>query len=202
MQAKNFLLIKRSGTMHIKKLVLFLSLLIIYPLTAVYSQDENVQQNYNTIGLTASSISGTGLSYSRFFGPKFATKISGIYYEHRDETKSDTNPEDKDFNKTIWWNAGLELQWNFYYVKIKRVAFQFYTLAGGSYWYSEIERPFEPEDNKTRKHYTAGAGAGARFIIADRCSINAELGYQYSDWLDFDQKYVGIGGGIGVNLHF
>ena len=185
-----------------KTMRIIITLCIISLSTLLYSQENERPVFHNYAGLSASSISGAGLSYGYLFGTDYMLKINGFYYQFNDEKTSETDSDEKAFNKTKWWSAGGELQRNFYQIGKGATVLEVYGFAGGSYWYHKKERPLEPEYNTLRKHYAGGLGVGLRFIFAYRFSINASVGYQYSDWIDSEKKYVGLGGGCGANFLF
>ncbi len=183
-----------------KRIYLILITLIIgLPL---YSAEDETAQRHNFLGLAASTVSGTGLSYSRLFGADYLLKASGMYYENREEKTNPLNAAERDFNTTRWWDAGGELQKNIFSASKEGTSINFYLLAGGSYWHEKKDRPFSAEDNGTFKYYTAGTGAGVRLIIAGRFSLNMDITYQYTDRLGNKEKYTGFGGGFGVNFLF
>ncbi len=182
--------------------ITLISLFIISPFSFVHSEEKINSQNYNYFGLSASSISGTGLSYGRIFGSDYLLKICGMYYNNREKKTSETDPSLSDFNTTKWWDSGAELQRIIYSKENENAVMHFYGLIGGSYWYEKKERPFSPEKNRTVKYYSAGAGFGVRIKISDRFAINGDIGYQYSGSISNSEKYTGLGGGVGVNFLF
>lgn len=186
-----------------KKFCLILTALIITsPFSLLYSEEKEISQNCNFLGLAASTISGTGLSYGRLFNRDYMLKISGMYYENREEKSNPSDAADKDFNTTKWWDAGIEFQKNIFAAAKEGGAINFYGLIGGSFWHEKKERPFSPEDNGILKYYTIGAGFGVRLIIANSFSLNADIGYQFADRISNKEKYAGFGGGLGANFLF
>ena len=188
--------------MKIKNFFILITLIITSPFSLLYSEENEISNNCNFLGLAASTISGTGLSYGRLFGSDYMVKISGMYYDSREEKSNPADSTDKDFNKTKWWDTGAEFQKNIFSAAKERAAMHFYGLLGGSYWYEKKERPFSPEDNDKLKYYTVGAGFGVRLIIGSRFSFNADIGYQYADRISNKEKYAGLGGGVGINYLF
>jgi len=190
-----------------KKLLNCLIILVFITGTAhtqVQTENPNQEQKNQFItvkhlfGASASSVSGVGLSYMYFINPNYHLKITGFPYQNRTEVSNSNN--EQAFNNTVWINGGLELRRNFAVINKTKVTYQFYTLAGGSYWYSEKERPFDPGEDKLRKWYTAGLGIGFGFVFINRISLNIDLCYQYSHWIGYDKRYAGPG--IGTSCYF
>lgn len=154
----------------------------------------------NSIGLAFSSLSGAGISLQHQLAQEYYGRITGLYYENRSERTNDKDPNDTAFNHTVFWDMGGEIQRNLY--SDTNSGTGIYLLTGGSYWHSKRERPFEPEKSRTRNHYAWGAGIGFRILLRENVSLNADLTYQYTDWLGYRQKYVGPGAGIGGQIIF
>jgi hypothetical protein len=174
----------------------------IIPFTGLYPQAVKDDNSRHSLGLNASSISGIGLSYGYDLSSSYMIKLNGFYYDYYDDKTSETNPDDKRYNHTRWWNTGTEIQKNLYKISAEGMIINIYCLMGGSYWYYKKERPFYPEDDVFNRHYTMGFGLGVKLIIFSRCSVNLDLGYQYSDWINDKRKYTGLGGGLGTYFIF
>jgi hypothetical protein len=171
---------------------------------AIVINEEQITRNITVsdfFGAAASSVSGVGLSYMHYFTPYYHFKITIMPpYMYRVEKTNESN--EKAFNRTVFFNDGLELRRNLSIIYKRNAIIQLYTSAGGSYWYWQKKRPFTPEDNEFRRLYTAGLGLGAGFIFANKISLNVDLYYQYSHWIDYGKRYAGIGGGISTYAAF
>lgn len=190
--------------MKIITLAITFLLLTLY----VYSQDKTIAQTetypMHQIGAVASSISGTGISYSFIFSDKMRFKLNGIYYYSKNNN-----------DETDWSSIGLEFQHNFLKMKIFRV----YGLIGGSYWYSKDNYSYNyyyPEYNttnylRTNSEFRLGIGLGFDLTFWDHFVMGADIGYDYEKGTKTDSynntpttstKYVGIAGGVTIGFLF
>jgi hypothetical protein len=145
-------------------------------------------------GVSASSVSGVGLSYMYYIAPNYHFKATGIYYRNREEVENGRSQ--KCYNDTTFWDAGAEFRRNFAVIKKPNTTFQFYTLAGGGYWYYKKERPLSPEDNKRWKLVSGALGLGTGFLFINRILINVDFSYQYTTGINYGLRRTGIGAGI------
>lgn len=85
--------------------------------------------------MEASSISGVGISYGYRFLSVYMFKLCGLYFEKRDKVSNPLNPDEKDYLIDIWWDAGAEIQRNFFTIPVGNNRIECYGLIGGSYWF-------------------------------------------------------------------
>ena len=154
------------------------------------------------IGVNISSISGGGLSYGYSFIPEYMFKINGIYIISTNRTTDPADPSEHDYATDINWNAGAEVQRDVFSFISDNITTTGYVLAGGSYWYSMTDDPYDPAQDDTSKRWAAGVALGVRFIFYDHISLNVEAGYQYGRDIDDGERYAGFGGGIGAHFAF
>jgi hypothetical protein len=196
--------------MSMKKLIMLFLFTIFSALTNAYSEelfdgsekDARVRDiNVNHLfGVSASSVSGAGLSYMYYITPNYHFKATGGFYRKREETENDVNQ--KAYNDKIFADAGAELRRNFAVVKKPNTTFQFYTLVGGSYWKYKKERPFSPEDNKNWKLVSGGLGIGTGFLFINKIALNLDLSYQYTTGINYGLRRTGVGAGISCYVAY
>jgi hypothetical protein len=160
-------------------------------------RDINVRHLF---GVSASSFSGVGLSYMYYITPNYHFKATGIYYRNREENTNERNQ--KGYNDTIFWDAGAELRRNFAVIKKSNTTFQFYTLAGGGYWYYKKERPLSPEENKRWNLVSGALGLGTGFLFINRILINVDFSYQYTTGINYGLRRTGVGAGISCYIAY
>ncbi|MBN2403691.1 MAG: hypothetical protein JXN64_15040 [Spirochaetes bacterium] len=193
-----------------KSLITICFFIIIFTFSDAYSEEcsETSYQDTrirdinvsNLFGVSASSVSGAGLSYMYYITPDYHFKATGIYYRNRVEKENELNQ--KAFNDTIFADAGAEFRRNFAVIKKPNTTFQFYTLLGGGYWYYKKERPFSPKDNKERKLISGGIGLGTGFLFINRILLNIDFFYQYTTGINYGLRRVNIGGGISCYVAY
>lgn len=160
-------------------------------------RDINVRHLF---GVSASSVSGAGLSYMYYIRPNYHFKITGIYYEKTDEKTNNENQ--KVMNHTVFADGGMAFRRNFAVIKKPNTTFQFYTLAGGGYWYYKKRRPLSPEDNKEWKVASGGLGLGTGFLFVDKILINFDLCYSYFRGIGNKKRYAGPGIGLSCYVAY
>jgi len=185
--------------MRFTPLVFSLTILAAVSLSAAYPK--------HLVGIDYSTISGSGLSYSQEIDKNTALKFSGIlmYYGAK--------PPDK---MTLIGDAGMEYQYNIWKIKDNRM----YLFGGGSYWYVEkrdvisymkFEKLITEKTIAKNNIFTLGAGIGYEKVFLNKIALNLNVGIQYqiSDGTGFpilfdrspdSQKFLGVGGGIGLKF--
>jgi hypothetical protein len=167
------------------------------------AQEENKEgsANNNYIGLSASYLSGAGLSYMREWTDGFRTKFTGLYYLHK-------FTQDHHKSETIYKNGGGELQVDIFssqFARRKNSEIRIYLLAGGAYWHMKYHRYKELEDryrDKYNKYYSAGGGIGAGLILSGRLGIDVSGTYQVRNSTVNDDRYVGPACGVSIFFIF
>jgi hypothetical protein len=165
-----------------------------------FEQTPQIISANNFFGAAASSYSGVGISYIHYFSPNYHFKLTAVPYWNKEEKTNETG--EKDFNNTLFINCGTEIRKNFAIIYKRGATFQFYNVLGGSYWYYKKERPFNPEDNIFRKWFAVGIGLGVGFLFVNKVSVNFDLVYQYSHWLDYGKRRASVGGGASFYIAF
>lgn len=169
---------------------------------SAYPEEEQKKTYNNYVGLQASSISGMGLSYGYIFLQDYMFKVSGLYVETRDLVKNPADPNDEDYLIDLWWNAGADLQKNFFKAPLGGWEIQGFGLAGGSYIYTKNKDPYSPENNDKSRGWTTGIALGLRAVFFERLSLDISFGYQYKFDIDDSERYTGIAGGAGLYFLF
>ncbi len=187
---------------NIMKRIIMMGVVLLVTVQCVYSQEVEIEKTEfeHFFGFSASTVSGAGLSYIRYLNEYYNIKVTGFYYDSKYEKTNDMN--EKAFNQTKFLNGGFELRRNIASGAVRNAISQLYFLTGGSFWYKEKKRPFDPDDNELKKIYTVGCGLGVGFILGYKVSINFDLCYQYADWINYGKKYAGLGGGGGFYFCF
>jgi hypothetical protein len=213
---------KYMEEIFMKKLITFCLITILFAFTNAYSKEvEKISPDLiiqdiveatgpdtrirdinvgHLFGVSASSVSGVGLSYMYYITPNYHFKATGIYYRNREEKENELNQ--KGYNDTIFADAGLELRKNFAVIKKPNTTFQFYTLVGGGYWYYKKERPFSPENNKEQKLISGGLGLGTGFLFINKIALNIDFSYQYTTGINYGFRRTGIGAGISCYVAY
>ncbi|MEI6089115.1 MAG: hypothetical protein WCR42_01545 [bacterium] len=185
--------------MRFISILLLFTILAAVALTAAYPK--------HLVGVDYSTISGSGLSYSLELDRSNVLKFSGIlmYYGPK--------PPDK---MTLLADAGMEYQYNIWKIKNNRL----YLFGGGSYWYVEkrdvisymkFEKLIIEKTIAKNNIFNIGAGIGYEKVFLNKIALNLNIGLQYqlSDGEGFpllfdrspeSQKFIGVGGGIGLKF--
>jgi len=191
-------------------------ILFLVCITSIQSQtDSNNPYAYldvypkHTIGLTGSTMSGTGMFYSFAPNDKLRFKISGVPFYNRNNDDEYT-----------WTSLGFNFQFSF----IENKEFRFYGLLAYSNWfehelathkiygyYPTYKDSSYQSDIQTGRN-VFGFGIGIDKTLWKRFVIGAEIGYQLhklnTDSLytkpvgKFWEKYFGLGGGVSLGFIF
>lgn len=161
------------------------------------------QDSKHTIGLSASFISGVGLSYKYKVNEDWAIKSNSLIVLNTQGCC--------DSGKYSFFDIGSELQFNFHRTNWTRI----YFLAGGSYWFvrneyedkiypkNPQEEPFTQIEKNSYNSFTIGSSLGIELILLKHISFNIDFGYHYLLHLNkFDDNEFGIGLGIGIGYTF
>ncbi len=200
-----FIFFGKSKKKMKKVISYFFHLIFLLFLVLSFAEAEEPQANktkqgpFNRIGLTASTISGFGLTYYRHFDGKFVGKISFFAYGTGDE-------------KIVIF--GSEVQYNLKRTKTTR----FHVFVGFSYWHWEniyLMSSADRDNSEIEKRFLSGGGAGFEFLAWNVLSFNIEAGvmynysvtttkYQNSEYPDYQTKTnnFGIGFGLGITYAF
>lgn len=186
-----------------KYLVFLISIFAV----ASFAQENTEEFEYpkHHIGVSASSISGSGVSYKYRAESGFAFKLTGFAYYLQ------TEEENQNFDNTeFWYNVGSELQYDIFNPNQGRL----FVFLGASYRFSNDEYSNNEFDEEYR--FSIGPGVGYEYYFWERLSINAELGFNYSyredtysySWNSQNnptkRTEIGLffGGGIGLSYSF
>jgi|GEM_PF-3544922 len=190
----------------LKQIIVCLFLVIAVPVFADNpdsgsESNQNVFDNDNYIGLSASYLSGAGLSIMREWVDGFRTKITGLYFVYK-------KTEDSRKKESMYKNCGGEVQVDIYdhqFVRYRNSKIRLYLLAGGGYWYAKYHRYKEYDDryhDHYNRHYSAGGGVGAGLILRDRLGIDIQATYQARNSTINSDRYVGPAAGVSVYFMF
>tara|TARA_R110002124_G_C8757645_1_gene498838 strand:- start:144 stop:674 length:531 start_codon:yes stop_codon:yes gene_type:complete len=175
-----------------KKLILCVGICTVF-LISGYSQSKQAKEFVATkqLGLTVSTLSGTGIYYLIPINEKDNLKIAGIYIYDNEESYSDS-----------YFSLGFDYQKDFYEEYTRRV----YFMAGASIDNSVSNDTFfdgYDYDSKT-SFFSLGVGVGAD--LGDRSKglvFNLHITYQLTQSIDDnDRTRVGLGAGVGVGFNF
>lgn len=202
-----------------------ITFIFIMTTVILYAKSPNDTPNsyYNSIGIRASNISGSGISYSRKLTDNFSFGVQGIaFYDEHIRGDENESGDYKNEDKTVFYNYGLELRRDFYRTEASRV----FALAG-IYRSHETHKNaynrfnsmtedyyFDISENKSETSTGGGIGLGVEFTFRKIFSFNVEFGYKYEgsegwEW-DFsnnkkepyNSKTTTLGMGAGLSFHF
>ena len=144
--------------------------------------------HFNEIGISASTLTGTGLYYNIVFNNKFRLGITGLYVLE--------NGGDSDNRHT--YNFGINIQptlFNLDFQPADNLHIRSYVLFGAGYY---ADKQVEYKD----KEGHLGVGLGLNAIFLNRFSFFLELTYQYDyNYLSKSEK-IGLGGSGGIGVMF
>jgi len=175
-----------------KRLVLCLGICLLV-LVSGYSQSKEAKEFIASkqLGLTVSTLGGTGIYYLHPINEKDNFKIAGIYVYDNGDSYSDS-----------YFSLGFDYQRDFYEEYTRRV----YFMAGASIDNSVTNDTFFDNYSSENKssYFSIGAGVGAD--LGDRTKglvFNLHITYQLTQSLDDnDRTRVGLGAGVGVGFNF
>jgi opacity protein-like surface antigen len=176
-----------------KKIILLIVLSVLLASTSLFSQTKKPLEFVGTkqLGLTASTLGGTGIYYLHPINEKNNFKIAGIYIYDDNSSYSDS-----------YFSIGFDYQRDFYEEYTRRV----YFLTGAHIDNAISEDAFfeSYENDDKASFFSIGVGVGAD--LGDRSKglvFNLHLTYQLTKSLDDnDRTRVGLGAGIGVGFNF
>ncbi|MCC7430766.1 hypothetical protein IT568_07995 [bacterium] len=161
------------------------------------------QDSKHTIGMSASSTSGVGLSYKYRIDKDWSVKTNSLIVLNA--------PGCCDSGEFSFFDVGSELQFNLYRTKWLRL----YLLAGGSYWFIEnrYEETIYPEDPNAQPisridkdiyhNLTIGNFLGIELIAFRHICFNVDFGhFYYAELTNLKSNEFGIGVGIGFGYTF
>ncbi len=176
-----------------KKIILMIVFTALLVSSNLFAQSKKPLELVGTkqLGLTASTLGGTGIYYLHPINERDNFKIAGIYIYDNSSSYSDS-----------YFSLGFDYQRDFYEEYTRRV----YFLAG-AHIDNAISNDtfFDGFDNENKESFfSIGAGVGAD--LGDRSKglvFNLHLTYQLTKSLDDNERTrVGLGAGIGVGFNF
>jgi len=187
---------------HRYYLVMLLVVLLL-PLGAAGSGSEGKAGRVShEVGLSASSISGIGLSYGINSEPWGGRATGFLVYD-----------SDSEHLEHLKWNLGGELQRDLQHDPSARL----YLLVGANLWYDRDERthlvsylddpdPFANDSERvlvhevwTDKYLVFGAGVGMSWTFLEHLSLHVEIGAEHRDKVNgAGVTRIGVAGGAGL----
>jgi hypothetical protein len=190
---------------HIMKLLLLI--LLFAPLAVLAQEEADEKLSHHAIGLSASMLSGPGISYQYIFNDDHRLKLTAFgYYEKTGSGSSD-----------LTMIVGGEYQ----YTAASSRSTRFYIQLGGYYWneknvYQSASYPDYTTYSSTNQYKTFAAGAGIGFEVAverhflisidgsllfrrSKRTYPSELSYSYNGT---PTEYFGPGIGFAVYYRF
>lgn len=186
-------------------------LIIIAILVTLLSQSELLASKFphHQLGISYSTISGTGLGYVIELDRHNALQFTIMPYY----TGSNA---DNDLNLTVI--SGIEYQRTIYRDSENKI----YAFGAASLWFFEknsvlfmnqntdFEKQIKLYDKDV--YHNLGVGVGYNYILNEVVSLNANLGLQYQltgndsytnylERTDGKSSFIGLGGGVGILFH-
>ena len=167
------------------------AILLVIPAAAQSEEDLLAHQRHpQALGFQLGEISGTGLSYQRWFDPWGIQVAAGGYYNpiiDEDDTNSYRWPE-----QVLQYSIGLELQRSVFAAESERhAAFgQLYLVSGITHqgYMDMLTEDGKKVNGPYIPVFGVGAGIGIEIILIDHLSIPLELLYAGS-WSGIDAEF-------------
>lgn len=175
-----------------KRLVLCLGICMLL-LVSGYSQSKEAKEFVATkqLGLTLSTLSGTGIYYLFPINEKDNFKIAGIYIYDNTGSYSDS-----------FFSLGFDYQRDFYEEDSRRVYFLAGAHIDNSISNDTYFEDYDYDDNTS--FFSVGGGVGADLGNRTKGLVfNMHLTYQLTKSLDdANRTRIGLGIGVGVGFNF
>jgi hypothetical protein len=164
------------------------------------AQNDSIPLLHHEISISASTISGIGISYRYNFNNQFYLKTIGMAYYTEDNT----------LRSHFLGIVGLELQHNLTQTQNSRL----YGFIGSSYWYTNYQSVYKSVPEFTRyETINIGAGLGFEFFLWEHLTVNLNFGFQHEgESLSSSSEYFnptytpysrfGMGGGVSIGYQF
>jgi hypothetical protein len=169
------------------KIIVVLMVMLVVP-NYGFAQESELEKKNVQLGLSFSTLGGSGIYYLAKPTPTDYFKITGIFiYDNGNDTKDS------------FFSLGAEYQRNLFINSANRT----YAIFGASFDNSISGNTFFDESN-TDRIFNFGVGMGIDFGSSVKGIVfNTHLTYQYTtEFGDSEFTRLGLGGGIGVGLNF
>ncbi len=156
----------------------------------------------NSAGLVLSSLSGSGICYTRRFFDSYAVSISTfLTYDENTRWKDMSKSAIESEHNNTFFDVGVEIQRDIIVLSETKI----YVLVGG-YYYSD--KNVSGGVRNIEKNYTVGLGFGLQWALFKQGAGYVHFGYKFdkSDLIEGNQpsvsKETNVGLGIGVAFFF